>query len=203
MAPVEHRLLVAGKRLFASQGFESTTTSAIAKEAGTSESQLIKYFGSKEGLLIRIFEEGWKRVSFVYTAASISSTPAEGLRVMFELLVRILTEDKEMRDLMLFEGRRIRRQNSMVLLTGGYYKLYDEVTRQLTLMLDGTELAPRIRPRSITSAFIGMLESMLRDQAISERSSGQSEPSSDEIRGMYHVFINCLVSAIKSAEPNS
>ena len=41
------RILAAAKRLFASQGYEATSTMAIARLAGTSESQMMKHFGSK------------------------------------------------------------------------------------------------------------------------------------------------------------
>ena len=185
---VEQRLLFAGKKLFASQGFENTTTAGIAREAGTSESQLVKYFGSKEGLLQSIFEDGWTRLSFVYTAASVSHSPAESLRVIFELLVKMLTEDRELRDLMLFEGRRIRGKSSEILLTRGYYRLFDEVTRFLGQVVEGTPIGQKLRPQVISCALIGMLESMLRDQAIAERKTGKPDPTAEEIRTMFQVF---------------
>jgi AcrR family transcriptional regulator len=185
---VEQRLLLAGKRLFAHQGFENTTTSAIAREAGTSESQLVKYFGGKEGLLQKIFEEGWLKLNFVYTAASVATTPTEGLRVIFELVVKMLTQDRELRDLRLFEGRRIRGKSSEVLLTKGYYRLFDEVTRMLQEILKNTPLIEKMRPEVMSGALIGMLESMLRDQAIAERKTGKPEPTAEEIRMMFHVF---------------
>jgi len=185
---VEQRLLYAGKKLFATQGFENTTTSAIAREAGTSESQLVKYFGTKEGLLMKIFEDGWLKLNFVYTAASVSNTPLEALRMLFELLIKMLTEDRELRDLMMFEGRRIRGKNSEVLMTSGYYKLYDEVSRTLQTMLKDSPMEQKIRPRAVASALIGMLESMLRDQAMAERKTGKADPSSDEIRSMFQIF---------------
>src|SRR5918999_2940128 len=53
------RLLEAAKRLFAAQGYEQTATSAIAREAGTSESQLMRYFGGKAGLLEALFDQAW------------------------------------------------------------------------------------------------------------------------------------------------
>ena len=188
----ERRLLEAGKRLFAAQGYENTTTSAIARAAGTSESQLVKYFGSKEGLLQRIFEDGWIQLGFVYAAASVSTTPLEGLRVIFELLIKMLTQDRELRDLLLFEGRRIRGKNSEILVSSGYYRLQDEVTKIMEGVLKDSPLAQKIRPRAVTSALIGMLESMLRDQAMSERHSGASDPSSDEIRTMFHLLSSSL-----------
>jgi AcrR family transcriptional regulator len=185
---VEQRLLQAGKKLFASQGFENATTSGIAREAGTSESQLVKYFGSKEGLLQKIFEDGWMKLNFVYTAASVSNSPVESLRVIFELLVKMLSQDRELRDLMLFEGRRIRGKNSDILLTSGYYRLVDEVTRLLETLLKRSAWAQKLRPQVVSCALIGMLESMLRDQAIAERKTGKSDPTAEEIRAMFHVF---------------
>ena len=53
------RLLNAGKTLFAKNGYEQTSTAAIARESGSSESQLIRYFGGKAGLLEAIFNESF------------------------------------------------------------------------------------------------------------------------------------------------
>ncbi len=188
----ERRLLEAGKRLFAAQGYENTTTSAIARAAGTSESQLVKYFGGKEGLLQRIFEEGWIQLGFVYAAASVSTTPLDALRVIFELLIKMLTQDREMRDLLLFEGRRIRGKNSEVLVTNGYRRLQNEVMQIVERVLKGTTLEQKISAHAVTSGLIGMLESMLRDQAMSERQTGKSVPTSEEVRTMFHLLAGCL-----------
>src|SRR5271154_7081209 len=57
------RILRVAKELFANRGYEHTSTSAIARSAGTSESQLMKHFGSKSGLLEAIFTEGWGAIA--------------------------------------------------------------------------------------------------------------------------------------------
>src|SRR4051812_34773053 len=54
------RILKTAKQLFAKQGYDHTSTVAIARAAGTSESQVMKHFGSKEGLLEEIFNAGWE-----------------------------------------------------------------------------------------------------------------------------------------------
>ena len=59
------RLLNAGKSLFAKNGYENTSTAAIAREAGSSESQLIRYFGGKAGLLEAIFNDSWTSLNAV------------------------------------------------------------------------------------------------------------------------------------------
>ena len=199
---VSERLLRSGKRLFAAHGFEGTTTSGIAREAGTSESQLVKYFGSKEGLLLKIFEEGWLKMSFMYTAASVATSPVESLRVIFELLVKSLTEDRELRDLMLFEGRRIRGKSSEILVTSGYYRLYEEVARIMERMAADNG-ARAVSPKTAASAFIGMLESMLRDQAIAERKTGRPDPTSDEIRTVFQLFSAFLLDAAPGKLPRT
>src|SRR5258706_2111308 len=51
------RLLASGKTLFARLGYEQTSTAAIAREALTSESQLVRHFEGKAGLLAAIFDE--------------------------------------------------------------------------------------------------------------------------------------------------
>jgi len=188
----EERILQAGKRLFAAKGFDQTTTAAIAREAGSSESQLIKYFENKDGLLRAIFEDGWQRLSFVYSAAAIAESPEEKLRVIFELIARALQEDRELRNLMLFEGRRVRSQSSEILLTTGYYRLLTEVESHVTPLLKTSRLEKELSPRAVASALIGMLESMLRDQAISERREGKSQPNGEEIRAMFRLMIGCF-----------
>src|ERR1700716_1421224 len=70
--PARMRLLAAGKSLFSRLGYEQTSTAAIAREAGSSESQLMRYFGGKAGLLDTIFNESWDDV-----LARVSAIPHE------------------------------------------------------------------------------------------------------------------------------
>src|ERR1700720_4949079 len=62
-ATTHQRILRVSKSLFANRGYEHTSTSAIARQAGTSESQLMKHFGSKAGLLEAIFIAGWTEIT--------------------------------------------------------------------------------------------------------------------------------------------
>jgi AcrR family transcriptional regulator len=52
----EQALLVAASRLFASRGFEATTTREVAAEAGCAEGLIHRYFGGKAGLLLAIIQ---------------------------------------------------------------------------------------------------------------------------------------------------
>ena len=69
------RILRAAKLLFAENGYENTSTVAIARSAGTSESQLMKHFGSKQGLLIAILDLGWNGIIERIRATSTAGSP--------------------------------------------------------------------------------------------------------------------------------
>src|SRR3954452_14573470 len=77
------RILAAAKRLFASQGYEATSTMAIARLAGTSESQMMKHFGSKEGLLEAILDQGWQ--SMAGSLGGLSAMPASAKKLIATL----------------------------------------------------------------------------------------------------------------------
>ena len=53
----QQSLLKAARKLFASKGFETTTTREIAAEAGCAEGLIHRYFRSKQGLLFGILKQ--------------------------------------------------------------------------------------------------------------------------------------------------
>src|ERR1700738_4904160 len=57
------RIREAAKAIFAARGYEAASTAAICRVAGTSQSQLIKHFGNKAGLLDAIFEYAWEQIN--------------------------------------------------------------------------------------------------------------------------------------------
>src|SRR6266478_8449606 len=90
------RILQAAKHLFARRGYENTSTVAVARAAGTSESQLMKHFGSKEGLLEAIFNAGWDEMSYTFSAIHQLHAPTEKLEVILELILAALDRDPEL-----------------------------------------------------------------------------------------------------------
>src|SRR5918992_1199543 len=127
------RILQAGRELFAEDGYENTTTSAIARKAGTSESQLIKHFGSKEGLLEAIYDQAWQRLSpGLRRIQEDYQSPLDKLRALTELMIGALERDKEISTLMLLEGRRIRKHGHLVLLTRGFQQVLGLIDSLLT-----------------------------------------------------------------------
>src|SRR6266496_5114988 len=129
------RILMSAKQLFASRGYESTSTVAIARLAGTSESQLMKHFGSKEGLLEAIFVHAWHRInSGLRRNTEGMSSPVQKLQTLVALTLSALKRDPDLKLLLLLEGRRIRKADQTVLIDQGFQEfvqIADEVLREM------------------------------------------------------------------------
>src|SRR5437879_11907412 len=83
---VRERLLEAAKVEFSTRGYENTSTASLARLAGTSESQIMKHFGSKEELLATIFEEAWQRLCVAsFQAFECVDCPKAGLAALVDL----------------------------------------------------------------------------------------------------------------------
>src|SRR5579872_1782937 len=108
--PPRDRIVLAAKQMFAERGYENTSTGAIARAAGTSESQLVKHFGSKEGLLETIFDQGWEMITARLNALEQSKDPRESVQRLLGGMLLSLEADPQLKDLMLLEGRRIRKE---------------------------------------------------------------------------------------------
>src|SRR5260370_38241711 len=107
-SPAAERILKAAKVLFAESGFENTSTISIARMAQTSESQLIKHFGSKEGLLEAIFEDGWNHIAQSFGTLEYIPAPSSKLQALVGLILSKQKDDEQFNQLFLLEARRIR-----------------------------------------------------------------------------------------------
>lgn len=185
------RILQSARRLFSTDGYENATTSAIARMAGTSESQLIKHFGSKEGLLEAIFDQSWQRMGagISQTLAPLTS-PREKLVALTELMISALEKDKELRTLMLLEGRRIRKHGHMVLLTQGFLGVLGAVDGLLSQMLEAGELRPGLNVEAVRSALVGAFEGLLRDQLLAERVDYPARFDGKELRTAFRAALD-------------
>jgi AcrR family transcriptional regulator len=186
------RILLSARTLFASNGYESTTTSQIARSAGTSESQLIKHFGSKEGLLEAIFEKAWQRlVPAVRPLLEASRTPFDKLTSVVDLMFEALESDQEMRTLLLLEGRRIRRHGHKVVLTRGFTQMVTLIDTILGEMSAAGQLREDLHPEAVRSALIGTFEGLLRDRLLADRASNNYPAGydRDDMRAVFRAVL--------------
>ena len=186
------RILAAAKQLFAARGYENTSTVAIARLAGTSESHLMKHFGSKEGLLECIFDTGWEALASHVASLQQLPSPSQKLHALLDATLVGLERDPELKQLMLLEGRRIRREGRMVLMTNGFLGYVGIIDGILAEMRAVGQLRPDINIQAVRSGLIGMFEGILRDQLLAEKADFPSTAKVSDLRQLFEVVIPAL-----------
>ena len=190
LTPSRERLLEAAKALFAERGYEATSTSVICRLAGTSESQLVKHFGSKQGILEAIFEYTWEQINPALRLAAESIPKArDKFKIVVEMVLNFLARDQQIRTLFLLEGRRIRDDGRLIVLVPGFLefvKMIDEILRQLQ---QEAELDTSLHPQAVRSALMGAIEGMLRDKILSVTSHYPASFSDADIRTVCFRFL--------------
>jgi AcrR family transcriptional regulator len=183
------RILKAAKHLFARSGYENTSTVAIARDAGTSESQLMKHFGSKQGLLSAILDRGWLRIAERLGAAQRTSSPGDRLLAILEAVAIELENDAELKDLMMLESRRVRKDSTEVLMSDGFRKFSDGVQEILVEMRNDGMIRTDVNLDAARAAYIGMVEGMMRDQVVAKRSEFHASYGLDDVRKVLEIIV--------------
>jgi AcrR family transcriptional regulator len=191
------RILQSAKQLFASRGYENTSTVGIARMAGTSESQLMKHFGSKEGLLEAIFDEGWVSLAESLKQVEGMSSPREKLSKLVELMIAAMERDSELKQLFLLEGRRVRKEGHMVMMTRGFQQFIRVVDGVLAEMRAAHQLRSDISAEAVRSALMGVFEGLLRDQLIAKMMNFPSSYTTADMNKIFQVLLPALAPATR------
>jgi len=186
------RILLAAKHLFARNGYENTSTVAIAREAGTSESQLMKHFGSKQGLLSAILDRGWAAVIQRVGALRADAAPSDRLIGMLEAAVVEMEHDRELKELMTLESRRVRKDTREVQMSRGYRQFTELFDGVLSEMRGRQQIRPDVNLEAARAALVGTVESLLRDQVVAGRSDLRASYSFDDVRNLLHVLVGAI-----------
>ena len=187
------RLLAAGKTLFARLGYEHTSTSAIAREAETSESQLARYFGGKSGLLEAIFEESWKPLNrLVLSKVASAPNAREAVLSVISTMVNGFGNDHELALIFMFEGRRLRGSEHGVMLSKGFQEFNELFCRLVERGQKDGSFAPDFSAAALASALMGAGEAMIRDRLIASRLEKPSPFSEKEIRRVLTLLLEGL-----------
>ena len=187
------RLLAAGKALFARNGYEQTSTAAIAREAGSSESQLIRYFGGKAGLLEAIFNDSWTALN-EEVAQQIDSAMhgRDAIVRILGLMIQAFSRDHDIAFLFLFEGRRVRGNSHDVLLSKGFERFMQTIGALMQRGIQDGSFRTDLDLRILGSAILGCAEGMIRDRVLAERNN-QPNPYDDEaIIRTFSAMVNGL-----------
>jgi AcrR family transcriptional regulator len=186
------RLLRAGRDLFTSVGFQEASTASIARRAGTSESQLIKHFTHKNGLLEAIFEDWWVRVQGEIDDALASDVqPVVKLIQVSDLLLGHLAEDEGLTRLLLFEADRLRRQEPDSMFAIGVSGFESSLDDLLARVGNGRLVELGVSIPAVRAALIGACQGLVRDRlASSERGTAYELAA---IRGTLHTLASTLL----------
>ncbi len=191
MPPVSShdRILLSAKHLFARNGYENTSTVAIAREAGTSESQLMKHFGSKQGLLVAIFDRGWAGVMERAQATQGTGMPADRLFRMLEALVVELENDSDLKELVALESRRVRKDNRDVLISQGFRQFAGVVDGILAEMQRQGQIRPDLKLDAVRAALLGATEGLMRDRVVAQRSDLRADYIFDDVKRVLEMLV--------------
>ncbi len=94
MTEKQEKILTTAMTLFAHQGFASTSTSQVAREAGVSEGLIFRHFNNKEGLLNAILQQGLEKIEEMFRYLGEIEDPKEILRQILKLPFNIPEDQK-------------------------------------------------------------------------------------------------------------
>jgi AcrR family transcriptional regulator len=192
LVPSRERIREAAKRLFAERGYEATSTAAIARLAGTSESQLVKHFEGKKGLLEAVFQYSWEQINPALALALESvPMPREKFKLLVEMVLNFLAKDEELRRLFLLEGRRVHSDGKNVVMVPGFLEFIHRTDAILSQLAEQGELA--VPPQALRSALMGALEGMMRDKILAGTNNFPAEFSDADIRTLCFIFFSATL----------
>lgn len=184
------RLLAAAKHLMALHGYEQASTASISREAATSESQLMRYFGGKAGLLDEVFNSLWRPLTERIQRLIAEATDArEALEAVLAQVIAAFGEDHELAFLFLFEGRRVRGDGPGVSLSKGFLDFSMLLQSLIRRGKRDGSIDREFDEYASASALLGAAEGMIRERVIAER-SGQPKPFSEtQVRAVFHAML--------------
>lgn len=87
-------ILQAALRLFSGQGYDTTSTNLIAREAGVSEGLIFRHFGAKEGLMDVLRARGNECLGKYIRAVTALTDPRARIEAGIDLPFRLFTEEQ-------------------------------------------------------------------------------------------------------------
>lgn len=184
------RFIAAARELFLAHGYDGASTASIAREAGSAETQMMRLFGGKAGLLEAVFNESWKplneRLRSVGTAAA---TGREALLKVLSTMIAAFGSEPDLAFLMILEERRVRGDGREVSISRGLADLSRLVEGLIVRGQADGSLAARLDPAAMRSAVMGAAEAMIRDRAIARREKRSDTFSRASIRSVFEFIL--------------
>ena len=189
-----NRILVTAKTLFASLGYDNTSTAVIARNAGTSESQLMKHFGGKAGLLEAIFTEGWDKIVAQLEPCFEAAADSRGRVSCIQTVVFAhFEQDLELKTLILLEAHRMRETARVSPEKSGYARFVSILDRELMRAQGEGTISNGLPLLTLRSAITGVIEGGLRDQVLATRANFPADYDTDQYQQIFSGFVSNLL----------
>lgn len=127
MTEKKETILLTALRLFSEQGYESTSTSLIAREAGVSEGLIFRHFQNKEGLLLALLDLGKERLRPYIERIAQLDNPKAILSAIIDLPLQIMEVETEFWRLQLSLKWITKAKSARDHLNGSMEPLFDAV----------------------------------------------------------------------------
>jgi AcrR family transcriptional regulator len=184
------RLIAAARLLFVRQGYDGTSTASIAREAGSAETQMMRLFGGKAGLLEAVFNDSWVPLNEKLGAiARGSDSGRQAILKALSTLIAGLDTDPDLAFLMLVEERRVRADGPEVKISRGLSELCERVQTLIERAQHDGSVAATLDPAALCSALMGAAEAMIRDRAIARREGRSESFSRASMRAVFEFML--------------
>jgi AcrR family transcriptional regulator len=190
-----NRILVTARTLFASLGYDNTSTALIARNAGTSESQLMKHFGGKAGLLETIFTEGWEKVN-ANLAECFETAGDFNARISCvpNVVAESLDKDLELKTLVLLEGHRMREAARRKPAQSGYGRFLEMIDDVIARAKNSGEFPEHSSASCLRAAIVGIVEGNVREQVLASRANYPADYSPADFTKIVSLFLRSVAS---------
>lgn len=184
----KQRILDAAQRLFASRGYNGTTTRDLAAKAGVAEGTLFRHFESKKAILVEVATQGWvELLTDLLTELSEMGSYKAVAQVMRRRMLR-MHENADMMRVCFMEAQfhpdlRDRIQSEVIAKMSDVAEAFFE-----TAMERG--IYRRTNPKVVARVFLGMFAvAGFSDETIMEPGASLKEVQ-DMAEGIADIFLN-------------
>jgi AcrR family transcriptional regulator len=161
-------IMMAAVRLFARKGFEKTTISDIAVEAGIGKGTVYEYFSNKEEMIHQSFHFFLKQMEMDFEDILLTDLPAvEKLKQILQAFGNVINAETEGFVTMMFNfwGEAMRSQDTKNIIfteMKKFYHSYRKIFADIIIegMQDGS-IRKNINPEGVAIIIIGMLDGVM------------------------------------------
>ncbi len=188
---VEKRILEAAKILFAEKGHEETKLREIAAGAQTSESQVIKYFHSKTGLLDALIKKAIKHMDdSIQELRKQNDDPLVVIRKIPTVPFNLLKNDRELLIVYLFS------RQFYTLVPEEQNLLESNLIKELSAILkrgqDKGLFRNDFNPNAASCALWGALIHLMKSSFYTKKAKTYPSYSQKEMTNITNMFISSL-----------